>query len=450
MDFKLKLVTVAIGCSLMSGAALAGTSAADIERLGKDLTPTGAIRAGNADNSIPEWKGGLTTPPAGWKPEQGYIDPFANEKPLFTITGANADQYKDKLSPGLTALLKKYPNFTMPVYPTHRTVALPKAATDLIRAEAPKIEMKDGHIIGRVNSNVPFPVPKTGEEAIQNHILRYTGGGYDRTYVWFPVRSNGDTYKVTFVDRVVTAANFDPPQEGNMGFAYFGRFTSPATLDGTIYLVHEPIDQLKDARSAWIYNSGLRRVRRAPDLAFDNIADGTEGMRTTDQYLAYNGSIERYDWKLVGKKEMYVPYNTYKIGDKKLKYTDIIDKNTIKSDLMRYELHRVWVVEATLKAGQKHIYGKRTFYLDEDSWNVLEEDSYDTRGQLWRIGIHGLRQNYDALVPWHSVQAWHDLTNGNYLVTHLDNEISQPIVFGKKAKWSDFQPDALRRAGGTR
>ena len=119
MNFQMKLLTVAVGCGFLGGAALAGTSAADIERLGKDLTPTGAIRAGNADNSIPEWKGGLTTPPAGWKPEQGYIDPFANEKPLFTITGANADQYKDKLSPGLTALLKKYPNFTMPVYPTH-------------------------------------------------------------------------------------------------------------------------------------------------------------------------------------------------------------------------------------------------------------------------------------------------------------------------------------------
>ncbi len=248
MNFQMKLLTVAVGCSLMSGAALAGTSAADIERLGKDLTPTGAIRAGNADNSIPEWKGGLTTPPAGWKPEQGYVDPFANEKPLFTITGANADQYKDKLGPGLMALLKKYPNFTMPVYPTHRTAALPKAATDQIRAEAPKIEMTDGHIIGRVFSNVPFPVPKTGEEAIQNHILRYMGGGYNRTYVWFPVRANGDTYKVTFVDRVVTAANFEPPQEGNMGFGYFGRFTSPATLDGTIYLVHEPIDQVKEPR----------------------------------------------------------------------------------------------------------------------------------------------------------------------------------------------------------
>ncbi|MBL8420784.1 MAG: DUF1329 domain-containing protein, partial [Dechloromonas sp.] len=118
MIFNMKLITVAVAGSLLGGAALAATSAADIDRLGKDLTPTGATKAGSSD--IPEWKGGLTTPPAGWKPEQGYTDPFANEKPLFTITGANADQYKDKLSAGVMALLKKYPNFTMPVYPTHR------------------------------------------------------------------------------------------------------------------------------------------------------------------------------------------------------------------------------------------------------------------------------------------------------------------------------------------
>jgi hypothetical protein len=335
----------------------------------------------------------------------------------------------------------------MPVYPTHRSAALPQAEYDKIKAEATKIAIVNGHVEGRDSSTVPFPIPTTGEEAIQNHILRYFGGGLEREFAWFPVRANGDTYKVGFLDRVVGVKNMEPEQGGNMNFAFYGKFTSPATLDGTVYLVHEPVDQVKDPRSAWIYNSGLRRVRRAPDLAYDNVSDGTEGMRVTDQYLGYNGATDRYDWKLVGKKEMYVPYNTYKIGDKSLKYADILDKNTIKSDLMRYELHRVWVVEATLKEGQKHVYGKRTFYLDEDSWMILVEDAYDTRGELWRIGVHGFRQNYDALVPWHSVQVWHDLTNGNYIASHLDNEVKQPIRFGVKGKWSDFQPDALRRAG---
>ncbi len=442
-----RLVAAAVCCLFLNGTSWAALTAAEADKLGKELTPTGATKAGNADGSIPAWEGGLTKPPAGWKAEQGYVDPFANEKPTLTINAANADQYKDKLPTGLMALLKKYPNFAMPVYPTHRTAALPQSVYEKAKGEATRISLNNGHIEGRDDSHIPFPIPKTGEEAILNYTMRYFGGGYEREYSWFPVRANGDTYRVGYVDRLVAAKNFDPPQTGNLLFAFYSRYTSPATLDGTVYLVHEPVDQVKESRSAWIYNSGLRRVRRAPDLAYDNIADGSEAMRVTDQYFGFNGATDRYDWKLVGKKEMYVPYNSYKIGDKKLKYGDILDKNTVKSDLMRYELHRVWIVEATLKAGQKHIYGKRVFYLDEDSWMLLEEDAYDTRGQLWRVAVHGFRQNYDALVPWHGIEIWHDLVNGNYLASHLDNEVKQPIKYDVKAKWSEFQPDALRRAG---
>jgi uncharacterized protein YpmB len=138
-----------------------------------------------------------------------------------------------------------------------------------------------------------------------------------------------------------------------------------------VFLVHEPLDQVKQARAAWIYNAGQRRVRRAPDLAYDNINDGTEGLRTTDQFDAYNGAPDRYDWKIVGKREVYVPYNSFKLSDKKLKYKDMIGKNTPKADLLRYELHRVWEVEANLRPGSKHVYAKRVFFIDEDTWTVL-------------------------------------------------------------------------------
>lgn len=445
---KLKLVS-ALCCTMLSGSALAAASAADVERLGKDLTPTGATKAANADGSIPEWKGGLTTPPSGWKPEMGYKDPFAGEKPTLTINAANAEQYKDKLPAGLMALLKKYPNFAMPVYPTHRTAALPQAEYDKIKGEAVKISMKDGHIEGRDGSTVPFPVPKTGEEAIQNHILRYFGGGLEREFAWFPVRANGDTYRVGFLDRVVGAKNLAPEQSGNLNLAFYAKFTSPATLDGTVYLVHETVDQVKDPRSAWIYNSGLRRVRRAPDLAYDNIGDGTEGMRVTDQYLGYNGATDRYDWKLVGKKEMYVPYNTYKIGDKSLKYTDILDKNTIKSELMRYELHRVWVVEATLKQGQKHVYGKRTFYLDEDSWSVMVAEDYDAQGKLWKVRESFLIPVAETGACDNPAFVQYDLVSGRVLYDQAGMGAGKDMVWAVEAddpKYKDafYTPDNLR------
>lgn len=447
MKFKLTLITAATCCAFVTGSSLAALTAAEADRLGKDLTPSGAEQAGNQDGTIPAWTGGLTQAPAGWQAEQGYVDPFAGEKPVVIITAANADQYKDKLSAGQMALLKKYPNFSLPVYPTHRTAALPQAVYEQAKAESTRISMNEGHVEGRDGSTIPFPIPKTGEEAINNHLFRYIGGGLERDYVWFPVRANGDTYKASIHERVITPKNFEPAQSSDLSFAFYAWYTAPATLDGQVYLVHEPVDQVKASRSSWIYNAGLRRVRRAPDFSYDNILDGSEGMFTTDQHWGFNGATDRYDWNLVGKKEMYVPYNTYRIGDKKLKYADILDKNTVKSDLMRYELHRVWVIEATLKADQKHVYGRRTFYLDEDSWMVLLEDSYDTRGQLWRVGLHGFRQNYDALVPWQSINIWHDLSNGNYMADNLDNEVKAPIKFGVKAKWSDFQPDALRRAG---
>jgi hypothetical protein len=204
-----------------------------------------------------------------------------------------------------------------------------------------------------------------------------------------------------------------------------------------------------EQRSAWIYNAGQRRVRRAPDLAYDGINDGSEGMIVTDQVDGYNGAPDRFEWKLVGKREMYIPYNTYKVGDKSLKYKDIVGPHTLNADLVRYELHRVWVVEGTLKQGQRHVYGKRTFYLDEDSWSVVSEDAYDNRGGLWRVALLGMVQYYDAVVPWYRFGVVHDLTTGGYIAGGLDNEIKEPIQFGVKGRLMDFQPDALRRLGGT-
>ena len=428
---------------------LAGAAGPDFSRLGKDLTPIGAERAGNADGTIPAWDGGLTKPPAGWTPQQGYVDPFPNDKPLFTITAANAAQYESKLTTGMQALLKKYPQaFRMNVYQTRRTAALPKDVTDRVLAQAPKVQLNGFGLRDLGESTTPFPIPSSGLEVVWNHLVRWTGGGTERTAHSFPVRASGDYYKIGFRSKRIYAQNVADPEPNRLFYA-LGYFTEPATLRGTIFLVHEPVDQVAEQRSAWIYNAGARRVRRAPDLAYDGINDGSEGMIVTDQVDAYNGAPDRYDWKLVGKREVYIPYNTYRIGDKSVKYKDIIGKNTINADLVRYELHRVWVVEGTLKPGKRHIYAKRTFYIDEDSWSVVSEDAYDTRGGLWRVALHGMVQYYDAQVPWYRFGVVHDLSSGGYITGGFDNEIKDPIVFGAKGKLSDFQPDALRRLGGT-
>ncbi len=438
---------VAAALCALSTSGFAAITAAEAERLTTDLTPNGAERAGNKDGTIPAWTGGIGKPPAGWKPEMGYTDPFAAEKPLFTITAANAEQHKDKLSPGMLAMLKKYPNFAMPVYPSHRSFSNPQEVYDATKAQATKVALEGLSLRNYNLPGTPFPIPKTGVEAILNQELRWYGA-YNRCAEWLPVRADGSFYRVGFCEDLVQGQNIEPRQGNNHLFSFFGYYDAPATLVGTIYLVHDPIDFTTAERQAWVYNAGQRRVRRAPNIAYDNIEDGTEGMRITDDYNGYNGALDRYDYKLVGKREMYIPYNGYKLHDARLKYTDMLDKGSIKSELMRYELHRVWVVEATLKSGMSHVYAKRTFYLDEDSYLVAMQDAYDSRGNLWRAYLNPPLQAYDGNSMFLSAFIAHDLTNGNYIVTGLTNERKQPAYkWNAKAKWDDFQVDAMRRRG---
>ena len=449
----MKLHSLAVAVAIASAIGLAAADGAhakltraELERLGGDLTPLGAEKAGNKEGTIPAWDGGLTTPPAGWSPGQPYADPFAAEKPLFTITAANAEQYKAHLSAGQVELLKRYPNFKMAVYSSHRTAGYAAPLLGQVRAQAETADLQNGAVTNVTSGYFPFPIPKSGVEAVWNHLLRYAGGGVEDHADTFMVRASGDYSKFGLRLKRIYASNLDSPKPGELN-RYLSYYTSPASLEGTVYLVHDPIDQVNNSRAAWIYNAGQRRVRRAPDLAYDMITDGSEGMYVVDQVDAYNGAPDRYDWALVGKKEVFVAYNTYKSTDKSLKYSDILQKNTVNPDTVRYELHRVWVVEGTLKQDKQHLYGKRVFYLDEDSWTLLLEDAYDTRGGLWRVGIHGLMQFYDAGVPLYAFNLWHDLTSGGYCIYGINNESKTVRKLGVTGKANDFEPDALRRLG---
>lgn len=446
----MKNISKVLGCSVLSflGASVAFAQMApeDLARLGNDLTPNGAEAAGNATGTIPAWTGGLTEPPAGWKPEMGYVDPFKDEQPLFVITAQNMAEHAEQLTPGLKALLEKYPSYRVPVYKTHRTFAHPQHIYEETRAKAATARVNGLALENYEVPGTPFPVPQSGVEAMYNHTTKYFGG-YNACRDWLPVRGNGSYYRVGFCEDMIQGQNMTPRQPGNV-FSFFGAYDAPATLVGTIYLVHDPVDFTKASRQAWIYNAGQRRVRRAPDLAYDNIEDGTEGMRTTDDYWGFQGALDRYDWKLVGKKEMYIPYNAYKVMDPKLKYADMVDKGGLKSDLMRYELHRVWVVEATLRSGASHVLSKRTFYLDEDSHTIALADGYDSRGNLWRVYHYPLVQAYDAGVMFQTSFTASDLSNGNYMVTALTNERPQPAYrWNSTGNANDFTADAIRRRG---
>ena len=238
--------------------------------------------------------------------------------------------------------------------------------------------------------------------------------------------------------------------EANLGnvILYFIQETiAPARVAGEILLVHETLDQSKENRRAWVYNPGQRRVRRAPNVAFDNPGTNADNLRTSDQFDMYNGSPERYTWKLVGKKEMYVPYNSYTLHSDKVKYADIIKPQHINQDLARYELHRVWVVDSVLKPGTSHVYKRRTLYVDEDSWQILVVDCYDTRDQLWRVQEGHAIEYYDVPSFWTTLEVVMDLQNRRYLALGLDNEEPRTYDFHIKRTTADYQVSALRSLG---
>ncbi len=442
----------ALTLTLISGAVMAKATAPDIDRLGKDLTPVGAEKAANKDGSIPAWDGGLSKAPAGFNAAKGYADPYAAEKPLFTITAQNAEQYKDRLSAGQLALFKKYPqSYKMHVYPSHRTAALPKQQYDDVKKFAATAELTSGGngVAGAGTSAVPFPVPKAGEEVLWNHSIRWEGGSYERDYSWYVVQPSGSAFRVAVTDRTVSErmGYFDSKRD-NASFSFIAFYRQPATLEGTIYLVQDFMDSTKDPRKAWIYNAGQRRVRRVPELCCDYTADGTEGLRLSDQYGGWNGQTDRFAWKLLGKKEMYIAYNDYKLSDKSLKEADVVKPGHVNPEVVRYELHRVWAVEGTLRPGARHLFSKRTMYFDEDSYQLAFADLYDARGALWRTQETYAMQYYDAQVPWYIGMSFNDLNSGAYAMDFATFEEKRPVVFGKKFKASDFEPDALRRLGG--
>ncbi len=436
-------------CLLTLGAQ-AGISAAEASRLGNDLTPLGGEMAGNADGTIPAWTGGITTPPAGYVVGMHHPDPFKDDQVLFTITAANADKYADKLTAGHLALLKAYPDYKMPVYPTHRSASNPQRIYDATKQYATTATLTPGGngISGAV-IGTPFPIPHNGLEVIWNHLTRYRGVSAERWIGQAAPQRNGSYTLVQFDDEFLFNYVREGIQEKDLDnvLVYFKQtVTAPARLAGSILVVHETLDQVKEPRRAWIYNTGQRRVRRAPNVAYDNPGTAADGMRTSDQFDMFNGAPDRYDWKLIGKKEMYVPYNSYTLHSDKIKYSDILKPLHINQDLTRYELHRVWVVDATLKPGTSHVYSRRTFYIDEDSWQILAVDQYDGRGQMWRVSEAHCINYYDALTFWSTLEVHTDLIAGRYLAIGLDNE-GKMYDFSLKRTPQDYTPATLRQEG---
>lgn len=447
---------VCAGLIGIAGSALGGISAQDAARLGADLTPLGGEKAGNAAGTIPAWDGGLSSPAkagfSGFKAGGRQADPYAADKPLYRIDASNAAKYADMLTDGHKALLKQYSGtYFLNVYPTHRSAASPQRIYDATKRVATTATLADGGngVTGSAEG-IPFPMPKTGVEVFWNHVLRYRADAAHREIGQAAVFPNGSYEMVKFHDEFDVIYSLPGAKEAdlhNVILYYLQETVAPARIAGEILLVHETLDQTKEKRLAWIYNAGQRRVRRAPDVAFDNPGTAADNLRTSDQFDMYNGSPERYDWTLVGKKEIIVPYNAYRLHSAKTKAGDVIRPLHLNQDVPRYELHRVWVVDSVLKPGQRHIYKRRRLYVDEDSWQIVAVDCYDNRDQLYRFQEgHGI-EYYDVPSFWTTLEVTYDLSQRRYLALGFEDDPAKSYDFSIKRSAQDYTPAALQVRG---
>jgi hypothetical protein len=437
--------------SLSAASLWAGPHPEQLDRLQADLTPVGAIRAGNADSRIPAWTGGISESPDGYEPGTVHLNPYDGETPLFRIIASNRDEHVAHLTPGQVAMLGKYKeSYFLDVYPTHRSAAFPqriyeKTATNGIAGHL----TADGEGVLDVAEGFPFPFPENGRELIWNHKLKYKGLGSARRLNLINATASGKYQLVKM--RIEVLSQYHQPGAtlssiDNRLLYLMQTIDSPARLAGTLLLVHESVNQVLRPRIVWTYNPSQKRVIRAPNVAYDNPSVATDGLSVSDMADMFNGAMDRFDWTLAGQREIYVPYNAYRIHASASDYEDMVLPGHLDPSLLRYELHRVWVVEARLREGARHINPRRTYYLDEDSYQVLLVDHYDKRGELWRFSEAHPIMYYEVPTLWTSVETHHDLQSGRYVSYRQDNK-DGVASFNMDMSVKQFTPQALRRKG---
>ena len=420
MKFKLALCASAL--MVLAASAHAAVSADEAKQLGTTLTEFGAIKAGNADGTIPAYTGGQTASPAGFKPDSGFwVDPFKDDKPLFRIDSKNMAQYADKLSEGQKYLLKTYPaTYYIDIFPSRRSAAYPdKVLKASVRNATTCKTLKEGLAIDiACRGGLPFVIPKNGNEMMWNQLVHYQGDtalttSASRSWV---IDSAGKptltSEQSTLTDPVwyQDLADRDP----NTVWRVYSVTKSPARLAGGLTGLVDFADPTVTPRKAWSYTPGQRRIKQSPEFSYDTPVASQGGLTFFDELFVFSGKLDRFDFKLAGKKEMFLPYNNYKGSFECPTLEMALLPKHANPVCERWELHRVWVVEATLKAGMRHAYSKRNYYFDEDMTGAANYDAFDQNGALYRTAFNGMVQLYDKKLPWAVKQVIYDFNKGMY------------------------------------
>ena len=429
------LATTLLSLLAISIPGFAAVSAQEAAQLKTTLTPMGAERAGSKDGSIPAWTGGYTKVDPKWKDGEPRPDPFANEKPLFSITAKNMSQYADRLSDGDKYLLKKYPTYRMDVYPTHRTAAAPQWIYDATYKNALNAKLSNnGLTLKGAYGGKPFPIAKNGIELLWNHILQWGGEATYYKFFAYVMTSNGTRVLATAGDQTLEfpyAIKGGEKTWNGDHWWHLQKVTGPAFKAGETLLIHDSNDWYNKPRQAWQYLPGQRRVRQAPTVGFDTPDFVMSGIGNFDEAFVWLGSPERYDWKLVGRKEMYVMYNNNKIN---LVTPQVaMGPHHLNPDVVRWELHRVWVVDATVAKGKRNVVAKRRCYFDEDTGAMLMADLYDAAGTLWK-------HDYGLTLLAPDIPAVLDNVNWGVYNFEMGSYVLNVSMVGSKVQYKTIKP----------
>ncbi|MCV9917199.1 MULTISPECIES: DUF1329 domain-containing protein [Pseudomonas] len=435
-------------CILLVNASLLTLHVA-AKPLHAELTPVGAEWGPSSDGRIPAWSGGLQAGQVSLAVNGTPLDPYADEQPLYVISANNYTQYREQLTAGQVALLQRYPNsFRLPVYPSHRSVAVPQPVSEWARHNARSAQLvNDGNGVQGFAGVLAFPKPSNGLQVLWNHLTRPRNASYSLASDSITPRGDGRFATMSLQQTFARPDVLEDGQTGNVLYYLSYRMTAPSRLAGDAVVLHETLDQVAQPRLSWLYSSSQRRVRRAPALAYDSITPGTAGLRTADSRDMFNGAPDLYQWTLVGKKVLHVPYNSYRLASPVLGYAALIGPGHVNPHPTRYELHRVWEVVGTLKPGARHIYASRRYYLDEDSWAIVEADFFDHQGQLWRTAQAHSYYHVTGQALVNAMEAIYDLRTGRYQLSGLTNQQPRPYAFDVRTSASYFSPGALRSQG---
>ena len=414
------------------------------------MTAVGAEAAASNDRVVPAYSEGLRRFAERRRPKRGErLDhPFAADAPLFTVDRNSMKAHSALLSEGHKHLLRQHARYRMAVYPSRRSVSFPSVIEQASLANEMSARLVDADEIAGVHMGVPFRRPKTGVEVIWNHRLRYRGQANDWVYNRGVRHESGD---------------LEINQARWKFLAHYNRVTSTSQTarDDLIYqallliepaeeypqfqiVAHEALSPGVTRRKLWGNISPRSKTTLIPG---DNDALGifSRKIRFGDMFDVFSGITDAYVYKLIGKREMIVPYNAFAFSvDVGLRPEDVLTPDHPNPDFARYEHHRVWVVEASLRQGKGHTFDRRVFYVDEDSWAILMVDCY-TDGELVRFQEGHLLPVYPTESVAYAPHVVYQFDIPRYFATRLPLGARPPRFDDPELLATSINPSALRK-----